>query len=259
MIDNSKSFGSQLELKDWLVFVPLLSSALAITYEIGSFIPLGSLAFGLFSVSDHLLWALQALPLALALVVGVLIAEGLDAILRSRPISRTAEQRRQRARRRAAALAIGACCITIIAFIVRAALPLALAVILFCYALLWLGPNRLRRGRIPVLGAIAFSIILVLCIGYDVTKSTLNHTASAEFDFGGSNVKREVLVRSGDRGVLLYDPVRGTFLFNKWDGASENYLATPRHVAFVDNSASLNGIRTSPRWQPAPHAPAAPG
>src|SRR4051794_32207120 len=46
----------KLELKDWLVLVPAIGTGLALTYQAGSFIPLGGAAFGLFSLTDHLIW-----------------------------------------------------------------------------------------------------------------------------------------------------------------------------------------------------------
>ncbi|MET4799195.1 hypothetical protein ABIA96_001762 [Bradyrhizobium sp. LB11.1] len=52
----------KLETKDYLLLVPALASGLAIVYELGSFYPLGTVAFSLFSITDHLLWALQNLP-----------------------------------------------------------------------------------------------------------------------------------------------------------------------------------------------------
>jgi hypothetical protein len=70
------------ELKDAALFLPLLGSLLAITYEIGSFWPLGGAAsFGLFSLSEHLLWAFPAIPTVFSILVGGLIADMTTDIL----------------------------------------------------------------------------------------------------------------------------------------------------------------------------------
>lgn len=52
--------------KDLLVFVPLLGSALALIYDSGYFSGLGAHYFTLFSINEHIAFALQILPIALA-------------------------------------------------------------------------------------------------------------------------------------------------------------------------------------------------
>jgi hypothetical protein len=54
----------RLSPKDFVIYVPLFGSALAISWEIGSFVPIGGSAFGTFSLTEHIAFALQALPLA---------------------------------------------------------------------------------------------------------------------------------------------------------------------------------------------------
>jgi hypothetical protein len=57
---------SVLEIKDALLMVPVIASSVAISWAIGRFIPFGG--FGYFSLSDHLLSATSALPVALMAV-----------------------------------------------------------------------------------------------------------------------------------------------------------------------------------------------
>jgi hypothetical protein len=64
-------------LKDALIVIPFLASALALTWEVGYFARIKGGAFGLFSIAEHLTFALQALPIALALTPIVLIAASL--------------------------------------------------------------------------------------------------------------------------------------------------------------------------------------
>jgi hypothetical protein len=85
---SPKTSKDKIELKDWLIIVPAAGSAIAVIYEIGSFLPLGGAAFGLFSLSDHLLWALQALPVAMGLVAGILMPMTIAAVVR-KPLFRT--------------------------------------------------------------------------------------------------------------------------------------------------------------------------
>ena len=55
--------GGHLQVKDAVVLVPLFGSLLAMTWEAGQFYPTGG--FRLFSLSEHLLSAIGALPITL--------------------------------------------------------------------------------------------------------------------------------------------------------------------------------------------------
>jgi hypothetical protein len=57
----------QWSLKDGLVLVPFLASALALTWEVGYFLKIGDGSFGLFTLSEHITFAIQALPFALGI------------------------------------------------------------------------------------------------------------------------------------------------------------------------------------------------
>lgn len=52
-------------VKDWSVFVPILTSALALAWQVGAMLPVGG--FALFSISDHLVSAAREIPFALAI------------------------------------------------------------------------------------------------------------------------------------------------------------------------------------------------
>ena len=57
----------QVELKDVAVIVPLIGSTLAISFEVGSFTPIIEGSFSLFSITEHIGFALSVLPIAIAL------------------------------------------------------------------------------------------------------------------------------------------------------------------------------------------------
>src|SRR5215471_7663425 len=82
---NSLKSLPQLQAKDWLVVVPLLATCIAITYELGSFLPLGAESFALFSLSDHLLWAIEVLPAACASAAAFLIGGAFVLVLDRKP------------------------------------------------------------------------------------------------------------------------------------------------------------------------------
>ena len=52
------------QVKEALIAIPFVASALAMTWEVGFFVGIKGGAFGLFTVSEHITYALQALPIA---------------------------------------------------------------------------------------------------------------------------------------------------------------------------------------------------
>jgi hypothetical protein len=62
--ETAKSKPEPWSVKDGLIAIPFLASALALTWEVGFFVRVKAGAFGIFSISEHLTFALQALPVA---------------------------------------------------------------------------------------------------------------------------------------------------------------------------------------------------
>jgi hypothetical protein len=206
---------SRLELKDWLLLVPAMGSCVAVTYEIGCFVPLGSSTFGLFSLSEHLLWALQALPFAMIFVAGAFTALIFQASFESRLEKSAADETAETKARKKVLGVIFVLTLLLIAILLRQAAYVWIPFVMLIFALLP-KPGRPR----PVLGIcfITFTALtFVLLTGFDQTRSLLNKSDPARFDFGGANVKQLILVRSGEHGLLLYDRPAGRFLFTKMD------------------------------------------
>jgi hypothetical protein len=80
MVESPKP--SSIQVKDYIVVVPTLGTALAISWEVGSFLPIGGIAFGAFSLTEHLVFALQALP------IGFIVALVASAVITMRGRSR---------------------------------------------------------------------------------------------------------------------------------------------------------------------------
>jgi hypothetical protein len=204
------SWLAKMEIKDWLLFVPILGSFLSVVYETGCFIPLGSAAFGLFSLSDHFLWTLQALPLAVAAMAGIITAQFFTTSVERIP--RIASARSNRFTNAFVRwIIIGAMVIS--ALYLRSTIGIAAALDII---LLRFGRNR--GDRVSQSAILGFCLIIfLLAIGFDQTRAVLNLTVPAKFDFGGSNVKDLVLVRSGESGMLLFDRTENSFRYVKKD------------------------------------------
>jgi hypothetical protein len=68
---------ASLSVKDLAVLIPLFATSLAISWEVGTFIPFGGFVY--FSLSEHLLNAMYALPIAL--VFSVVLGIGVVPVL----------------------------------------------------------------------------------------------------------------------------------------------------------------------------------
>jgi hypothetical protein len=64
--DASDRATERWSVKEGLVLIPVLSSALALTWEVGYFLRIGGGSFGLFSLAEHITFAVQGLPVAIA-------------------------------------------------------------------------------------------------------------------------------------------------------------------------------------------------
>ena len=59
---------SGFAIKDFFVLSPIIGTALALIYDVGYFYGVGISYFTLFSLSEHIVFALPALPVALSLI-----------------------------------------------------------------------------------------------------------------------------------------------------------------------------------------------
>jgi hypothetical protein len=58
--------------KEWLVLLPLLGSTLALTFDVGYFTALQINFFSFFSISEHIVFALEVLPAAIAASISII-------------------------------------------------------------------------------------------------------------------------------------------------------------------------------------------
>jgi hypothetical protein len=231
---------SEFSPKDALYALPIFGSALAISWEVGSFIPIGGGSFSVFSLSEHLLFALLALPLALIFACCMLVVV---------TISRTMMQhrvRRNEARRLSGKTwrlffrgAVGVIALMGVSSILAgvfihslallvlgvAAISLASAIAISVRVLLW--PSRV------ILAGGCFALLLSLALGFDSTRTLMRSADRFTSNvIGTDGVSRKLLVvRVGERGVLLFDPPNRSFSFAKWDAVKSLEWPQPAILA----------------------------
>jgi hypothetical protein len=84
---DKANVGNGIEPKDWLLFAPVLGSAVAVIYDVGLFYGLDISFFAFFSIGEHLLFALEALPVTFVIAVVVIWFVGESASSRLRKAS----------------------------------------------------------------------------------------------------------------------------------------------------------------------------
>src|SRR5262249_20396397 len=86
--------------------------------------------------------------------------------------------------------------------------------------LLALLPNSLgMQSRMAITGVsyLLALLLTVFALGSDNTSDMLKGRRLSTFDFGDSNTMRAVLVRSGEHGLLIYDPKQRELIFTKME------------------------------------------
>lgn len=79
-METAKDEPQLLSPKELVVLIPLIGTAIAMSYDVGYFWGIDINLFTLFSVTEHIVFALQAAPFALgvAFVLVVLVSARLD-------------------------------------------------------------------------------------------------------------------------------------------------------------------------------------
>jgi hypothetical protein len=214
MNDTSQSAFS---VKEWLVFLPVLGSFLAVVYDLGFFYGVDIRYYTIFSLPEHIGFALQAIPLAFSLATGFVVGWLLRAKSRSAPRGSL----RQRLTKRGIAIFWTYIVVVIATAVAEGFLKqyygasilfLIVAVSAFIFFV-----DEFRVAIFAVLfGAVALIFLLgghggeELLAGKTVTQSiTLKE---------GQDELRGILVRSGDRGILFFDMGKRVVSLVPWDG-----------------------------------------
>ena len=216
-------------LKDVLIVIPSLASALALTWEVGYFVRIRGGAFGLFSIAEHLTFALQALPIALAMsMVGVtgLVSERISksVVVRSQPALKL--QRILNRYRSLTILVSIAAGVPLAMWYFGAPLDFALIVLaavgLVPYWFVTFAPRQLLLNPAIICGGVLVVFLVALGIGFQSARDQiLSRLPLTKLKVGekGKDTETEVsvrIMRTGERGVLYFDPVAQTFGLLPW-------------------------------------------
>jgi hypothetical protein len=218
IMPSAEARGSFL-VKDLLVLIPLFGSVLAMTWEVGSFIPTGGFTY--FSLSEHLLAAVNALPYALATAVVLLVGPLFFFPSREKAALPLFDQPDNPEDRRgvligAAIFVIFGGAVIFAALIFRVSPFIGGGIFIIAAAAFLIGRPK------PLVGyAIVFVCSLIITMGFavDYMRDYLNSPRSDILStiHTKNGVYRGKFIMSGERGLLFYQPDQNGFVFERQD------------------------------------------
>jgi hypothetical protein len=214
---SSTAVGDRMQVKDVVVLVPILGSSLALTWEAGQFFPTGG--FRLFSLSEHLLSAIAALPIALIAAVVAIVAvtffpSSHELIQHffgraSRPVIR------RDLLIGGALLALSGISYIVAGVIFRKAGPIGGGIFIVGLAAFFIS-----RPNPVIVYAFCFvcSLLVTLGLAIDEMRGYLNDRPGAVSTiYTKTATYRGKVILSGERGLLFFRPDQEDFVFQRQD------------------------------------------
>jgi NADH:ubiquinone oxidoreductase subunit 6 (subunit J) len=207
-----------LGFKDIIAAVPIVGTAAAISYDVGFFSGLDSAYFTFFSFAEHLLFALEVLPLVLLVAfIGTLALAWAMMRKELHAVSgkRSWLENKWAFYLSAAAFPIGAFVLLHYGYEFLA----GAIMFVFLGCLVWLDGGPAASNAIIWISYGASGLLITsYYLGMDQGSysKTLGASQNIELVADGTTVKARVL-RSGDKGVLLFEPNSSKLTLMRWN------------------------------------------
>ena len=213
------------QLPKLVLYSPIVLAILGICYDVGYFARIGFDLFPLFSLSEHLVFAMQGVPDLLGFVAAALITGAVAYTLERKAVAKPRSSETQR-KSSSAAFLVGLLIGGGVASVVRFPNQWWLILAQFAYLGVWIWLTESAESqsarRIMMVGGLAFGMVLLAFgIGYakahapeegwswSISPATISLT-------DGPSISGRVL-RSGERGLLILNALDGTVHFRRWD------------------------------------------
>jgi hypothetical protein len=234
MVEEEKE--TSWSLKDGLIIIPFFASGLALTWEVGFFLRIKGGAFGLFSIAEHVTFSLQALPAALSLATLIIMASYYKNILDVYGAATGVSSSHGFIFEKFKRFFWVICLLVVLIILLLAKLELfhlriadvnvghvlvRIIGLVIAIAMFWL-INVSRSGVMICLG-ILFAFTLAYGVGVDTAQNEVQSNRPlnvVRITGKGTNESSEIRVRvlrTGERGVLFFDPADRSFGLLPWD------------------------------------------
>jgi hypothetical protein len=225
---------SSLWKDSYLAYIPLLGAAVALTFDVGYFFALNLSFFTLFSLSEHILFAIQSFPIALVVIVFILTAAAIFLSVWDRPPPATPvnPKKLHGVQLIAAIILLALLALVLLLFVgymlysTPIAQPLAFEIIMGLGGLVFIN-DPYKRAFVATV-TVVFFLTFAFFVGYIFAASATtaaNPNNLFQLEIGTINPKNGApingrIIRSGERGLLIYDPVSDRLRFLLWEGIS---------------------------------------
>jgi hypothetical protein len=230
-----------IDLKTLTVIGPLFASALAVLYDVGFFAGINIDFFTFFTLSEHLLFALQAIPLAaftaysaggffLGSWIGAKNTDTLLAKLQAEPdlekrqalaapyLARVSRFDRWRSKIVICAFAMAGISLGVGSYV--SAFATAVTAILIMLKKDWTDLQKLDRKAVAF-GASLFILVLAFLTGYERAGHILKTKIASENILIDDKITPARIIRSGERGVLFLSIDTKKLRFIRWDAIKQ--------------------------------------
>ena len=193
--------------KELAIVAPILGGVIAIIYDVGYFVAIGINYFSVFSLSEHLVFAIQASPLIVLaeLFIGLFVTIAQLELFKG----------------------FGSKVSYIMGLVLMGLAGIAhfggffasSAAIFSIGAILFFISPQVRSAAVPILliALTGIGCAAVLSTGINMGETKLRLSPTEILQTSNQEGVRGILLRSGDRGVLFYDSKNRTVLFLPWD------------------------------------------
>jgi hypothetical protein len=223
---RNSTYEKYFSIEKFITYIPLLAATIALSFDVGFFYAIQINFFTLFSLSEHILFALQALPVAIALlfVVAILLPVFSIEPKKHSPQTSTPIGKYQRIGAIVAVVALVGGLISFVAYIVWTSEPLARLFVIFIslfvippvFASLFV-EARFRQLQIlttAILICVVISFAFGMAFGAGLrTSNTINIVKLK----ANRPAITGVVIRSGERGILLYERASNLVRFEPWE------------------------------------------
>jgi hypothetical protein len=212
--DGGQAVGQEKNER-WLLFAPTLSAALSLSYDVGFFWSVDIHLFTLFSLSEHLVFAMQALPVAS--IIAVICAFAISIHYRATRTS-PASKLIKLAARYDWFINVMYAVFGLLFLIVLFLKLYETAIISGAFVIVAVSVDLLRRANITIrleIPTTAVTLLLAFVIGSSSADFYLDqNVARQKITIRDVSVPIEAnVIRAGDRGLLVFMPATNEIAF----------------------------------------------
>jgi hypothetical protein len=209
----------------FLAVAPIALAILGICYDVGYFARIGLQLFTLFSLSEHLVFAMEGTPSLISAVVAGCIA--MAGVYIAERIERPSQQKHSKRTWTILGVSVGAGAVWVLLGVLLYPGLWLFGLLLLCFGLL-IGLTEFAEiagGRSLQLivmngGSLLLMVVLAFATGYakaiDHVQPTSGFAPATISLNDGPPISGRVM-RSGERGVLIFDTLDGTVKLKRWD------------------------------------------